>query len=61
MQLCGNVFKLFVPKPRTDMLKFSFAYRASKYWNILPPVVRDTKSLLIFKSRIMDYLSHTNI
>ena len=23
MQLCGNVLKLFVPKPRTDMLKFS--------------------------------------
>ena len=31
MQLHGNVFKLFVPKPRIDMLKFSFVYRASKY------------------------------
>ena len=31
MQLRGNVFKLFVPKPRIDMLKLSFVYRAFKY------------------------------
>ena len=61
MQLRGNVFKLFVPKPRTDMLKFRFVYRASKYWNALPTVVCDTKSLSIFKSRLTNYLLHTNV
>ena len=62
MQLRGNVFKLFVPKSRTDMLKFSFVYRAFKYnWNALPTVVCDTKSLSIFKSRLTDYLLYTNV
>ena len=61
MQLRGNAFKLFVPKPRNDMLKFSFEYRASKYWNTLPTLVCDTKSLSVFKSRLTDYLSHTNV
>ena len=61
MQLRGNAFKLFVPKPRTDMLKFSFVYRVSKYWNTLPTVVCDTKSLSVFKSRLMDYLSRANV
>jgi hypothetical protein len=44
MNLRGNAFKLFVPKPRTDMLKFSFVYRVSKSWNALPTVVCDTMS-----------------
>ena len=61
MQLRGNAFKLFVPKPRTDMLKFSFVYRVSKYWNTLPTKVCDTKSLSVFKSRLMDYLSRANV
>ena len=61
MQLRGNVLKLSVLKPRIVTLKFSFVYRASKYWNALPTVVCDSKSLLIFKSRLTDYLLHTNV
>ena len=61
MQLRSNVFKLFEPKPRTYMLKFSLVYRASKYWNALPTVVCDTKSLSIFKIRLTDYVLHANV
>jgi hypothetical protein len=61
MQLRGNVFKLVMPKPRTDMLKFFFVYRTAKYWNTLPTVVCDTKSLAVFKSRLTDYLLHANV
>ena len=61
MQLRGNVFKLYVPKPRTDKLKFRFIYRASKYWNALPNVVYDTKLLSIFKGRLTDYFLRTNV
>lgn len=56
MNLRGNAYKLFVPKPRTDMLKFSFVYRVCKLWNALPTVVCDTKSLAIFKSRLTNHL-----
>ena len=61
MQLRGNAFKLFVPKPCTDMLKFSFIYRVSKYWTTFPIMVCDTKSLSVFKSRLTDYFSRANV
>jgi hypothetical protein len=59
MNLRGNAYKLFVPKPRTDVSKFSFVYRVAKSWNSLPTEVCDTKSLSVFKNRLTDYLNLT--
>ncbi len=54
--LRGHAFKLYVPKPRTDLLKYSFVYRVVKCWNSLPSIVCDTMSLSIFKNRLTEYL-----
>jgi exonuclease III len=61
MTLRGHANKLFIPKPRTDLIKFNFVYRVSKCWNSLPSLVCDTNSLAIFKSRLADYLMHNNV
>ena len=54
--LRGNVRKLVVPKPRSDMLKFSFFYRAIILWNSLSSHVVNTGSLNLFKARLLEYL-----
>lgn len=59
--LRGHAYKLFVPKPRTDMLKFSYTYRVIKFWNALPSAVCESNSLSVFKRKVSAYLSESNI
>ena len=50
--LCG---KHSLSVPRVQLTKYglhSFRYSASKYWNMLPEVLRTAKSLHVFKSKI---------
>ena len=59
LPLCDRslrVRKLVVPKPRNDMLKFSFFYRAIILWNSLPSHVVNAGSLNLFKARLLEYL-----
>ena len=59
--LRGHAHKLFVPKPRTDMLKFSYTYRVVQLWNALPSAVCESNSLSVFKRKVSAYLSESNI
>ena len=54
--LRGNAFKLDIPKPRPDRLKFSYVYRVIKCWNGLPTFDCDTPSIAIFKKRLSEYM-----
>ena len=45
----GHVFKLFLPKPRTDMLKNSFVYRVITVWNSLSQTACKAGTLSMFK------------
>jgi hypothetical protein len=49
-------FQLFLPKPRSDLLKFSFRYRAAKLWNTLPEHICKSTSIAQFKKLVMTYL-----
>jgi hypothetical protein len=59
--LRGHAFMLYAPKPRTDLLKFSYVYRAIKCWNSLPTYVCDTDSLSVFKNRLTAHLLQHNV
>jgi hypothetical protein len=59
--LRGHAFMLYAPKPRTDLLKFSYVYRAIKCWNSLPTYVCDTDSLSVFKNRLTVHLLQHNV
>ena len=48
--------KVILPKPRTDVMKFSYVYRAVKLWNDLPLPVCESNSLTIFKQHLTAYL-----
>ena len=54
--LRGNECKLFIPKPRSDMLKYSFFYRVTVLWNSLPSNVVSADSLALFKTRLYENL-----
>ena len=60
LSLCGHVYKSHVPKPRTDLLKFSFVYRVVTNWNSLPSKVCAAKSLSLFKQILSDYLCNAD-
>ena len=47
--LRGHVFKLFLPKPRFDMLKNIFVYRVIKVWNSLLQTVYEAGTSTMFK------------
>ena len=49
--------KLFVPKPRKEYLKRSFGYSGAVLRNILPPELRSTQTLAIFKRGLEGWLS----
>ena len=53
----GHSYKLYAPKPRTDILKFSFICRVVKCWNQLPSTICSAKSLAMVKSKLTAYLS----
>ena len=54
--LRGHALKLYLPKPRTDVMKFSYVYRVVKLWNDLPSSVSDSNSLTIFKQCLTTHL-----
>ena len=54
--LRGNECKLFIPKPRSDMLKYSFFYRVIVLWNSLPFNVVSADLLALFKTRLSENL-----
>ena len=45
-----------LPKPRTECLKRSFNYRIAKAYNSLPPDIKSSPSINIFKTKILDVL-----
>ena len=53
--LRGHGYKLFKPRVRTDIGKFSFSCRVVDLWNALPDEVVDAVSINSFKNQI-DYL-----
>ncbi len=55
--LRGNVYKLYAPKPRTDLLKYSYVYRVIKSWNALPSMVCESQSISVFKHRLSQHLT----
>ena len=66
MSLCsytlrGHVIKLFLPKPRYDMLKNSFVYRVIKVRNALPQTVCEAGTLSMFKIKLTVYLHNDHI
>ena len=48
--LRGSRFDMQLPKPKTNSLKRSFAYRGAAAWNSFPDHVRDLKTLNSFKA-----------
>ena len=48
--LRGSKFDMQLPKPKTNSLKRSFAYRGATVWNALPNHVRDLELLNSFKA-----------
>ena len=59
--LRGHVFKLFLAKPRSDMLKNNFVYGVIKAWNSLPQTVCEAGTLSMFKIKLTDYLHNDHI
>ena len=49
-------FQLDLPRPRTNLLKFSFRYRAANLWNKLPSQISGASSIYIFKKLLMPYI-----
>ena len=48
----GSSTSLQLPQPKTEKLKKSFSYDGAKLWNSLPPDMRNSDTLTIFKERI---------
>ena len=57
----GHEFKLFLPKPRSGMLKNNFVYQVIKAWNSLPQTVCEAGTLSTFKIKLTDYLHNDHI
>ena len=51
-----HCFQLSLPKPRTDLIKYSFCYRSTKLWNSLPTHIANSPSISHFKPLIYRYL-----
>ena len=47
---------LYIPTFRTVMGQRSFAYRAAKIWNVIPPFIRKCETVLSFKAALRNYL-----
>ena len=55
--LLGNSFKLDIPKPRADLLKFNYVYGVIKRWNGLPTFVCAMPSFAVFKKKLSRYMN----
>ena len=53
--LRGSKFDMQLPKPKTNSLKRTFAYRGAIAWNELPNHVRDLETLNRFKVYLRDH------
>ena len=56
ISLRRHSLQVSLPKPRTDLLKFSFCYRSAKLWNTLPKCIIKTTSISKFKQLVFLYL-----
>ncbi len=56
ISLRRHPFQLYLPKPRSDLLKFSFRYRTVSLWNVLPECICNAPSLAAFKHLVLPYL-----
>ena len=56
LSLHGHAYKLHVPKPCTDLLKFSYQCRVVTNWNSMPFELCAVKSLPLFKQRLTIYV-----
>ena len=54
--LRGSEYNLFVPRPNTEALKRSFAYRGAVLWNSLTPEAKQANSLSVFRSHLTNDL-----
>ena len=55
--LRNNQFKLNLPKPRTNYLKWSLSYDGALLWNSLPEEIRSLTVFPHFKKALNDLLS----
>lgn len=53
--------KLYVPKPRLEFARKSFAYSGAKLWNDIPQTVQTAQSLAQFKSRYLKWKFTGNV
>ena len=53
--------QLDLPKPRSDLLKFSFRYRAVKLWNVLPEHIVSATSITTFKHLLLPHLCNNRL
>ena len=44
-----------VPFPRVDSIKINFQYQCTKIWSELPPDIRDSNSLGVFKRKLIEF------
>ena len=56
MLLRRHPHQLDLPKPRSDLLKFSFCYKAVKLWNALPEHIVSATSITSFKYLLLPHL-----
>ena len=54
----NNQFKLNLPKPRTNYLKWSLSYDGALLWNSLPEKIRSLTVFPQFKKAINDYYAY---
>ena len=55
LSLRDHAYKLLMPNPLTDLLKFSCAYRVVINWKSLPSEVSAANTLSLFKQRLTNF------
>ena len=55
-ELRGHKYKLYKPRIKTDIGKFSFSFRVIDLWNSLPDEVVNAVSINSFKNKIDDII-----
>ena len=56
VSLRRHPLQFYLPKPRSDLLKFSFCYRTVKLWNNLPENICKAPSIAMFKNLLLTHL-----
>ena len=55
MTLRRHSLQLYIPKPRSDIVKFSFCNRVSNLWNSLPAFICNASSISVFKKLLLTH------